>query len=268
MESVLYQCKGLTKKNTQCKIMLIAPDEKNCYCKRHCKLFTNEQLTTFNEFRNKIISSKKSLNKKKEKSENKEENKEECKEECKKEYKVEYKLEKPEECPVCMDSLEDQKEPLEPCGHWVHRDCQVKSGLTCVICRTEIKYTPKELQLINRTIRKRKRDEEKENFRAAQEIDNFTNRDRIVNNLNNYNNIPRPRMRFAIYDDNLEIFQIAHLAAMELATNEGREGNPTSIANNLHMITQAILNRRNPWYRLTRVTIDEVLRDGVLPSIM
>jgi len=45
--------------------------------------------------------------------------------------------EKPEECPVCFESL-GRSRPLS-CGHWVHRDCVLQSGKKeCPICRSQV----------------------------------------------------------------------------------------------------------------------------------
>ena len=58
---------------------------------------------------------------------------------CKLHHK-QFSLEKPDECPVCMESLENTDIPLK-CGHWVHKDCLMKwKEDTCPICRTEIKF--------------------------------------------------------------------------------------------------------------------------------
>ena len=49
-----------------------------------------------------------------------------------------FRLEKPEECPVCMESLQDVVVPLS-CSHWVHPKCIVNWGKeTCPLCRQHI----------------------------------------------------------------------------------------------------------------------------------
>ena len=256
----LYQCEGKTKKGTQCKCMLHAPTVELAFCKKHRSLLTENQITSLNEFRNNTKSIKKPRKK---------EPKQESKSETKNIVNIDSKFEKPEECPVCMDSLEDQKEPLEPCHHWVHRDCQIKSGPTCVICRTEIKVTPKEKQQIDRMLRKRKREEEKENRRVAEQFQELINpiiipsqinapRRRIISRLEFYRAPPRE----------MELMQIAHIAAIEMASYENRENDPAYVANYMGIITSGIINRHRPWYNLTRITLDEALRNGALSSII
>jgi len=51
---------------------------------------------------------------------------------------------KTDDCAVCLekiiDNLEENKDIYInlPCRHWVHKNCQLKSGNNCVICRTKI----------------------------------------------------------------------------------------------------------------------------------
>ena len=53
-------------------------------------------------------------------------------------------IDRPDECPVCMDHLERDEKPLT-CGHWVHKECIIKSGKgQCPICRFELYLTLKE----------------------------------------------------------------------------------------------------------------------------
>ena len=51
-----------------------------------------------------------------------------------------YRLEKPDDCPVCMDSISGETEtPLE-CGHWIHKSCLVPTNLhICPVCRQNMK---------------------------------------------------------------------------------------------------------------------------------
>lgn len=68
---------------------------------------------------------------------------------CKLHYK-QFSLEKPDDCPVCMESLEKVDCPLK-CGHWIHRDCLMKwKEDTCPMCRAKIKFTSEEKRLKNR----------------------------------------------------------------------------------------------------------------------
>ena len=57
--------------------------------------------------------------------------------------KMVFKCEKPEECPICYESL-NVDEPLS-CGHWMHKCCVVKSRKDeCPICREKIDLTTEE----------------------------------------------------------------------------------------------------------------------------
>lgn len=59
-----------------------------------------------------------------------------------------FRLEKPEECPICTESLENEHVPLS-CCHWVHRECVVNWGKDqCPVCRAKIKLTSKEWKKI------------------------------------------------------------------------------------------------------------------------
>ena len=54
-----------------------------------------------------------------------------------------FTCEKPSECPVCYEELEDLK-PLS-CGHWVHKNCIIKSKKDkCPMCREKVKLTRRE----------------------------------------------------------------------------------------------------------------------------
>lgn len=53
-------------------------------------------------------------------------------------------IDKPDECPVCMEYLKHDEQSLT-CGHWVHRDCIIKSGKgQCPVCRFELYLNMKE----------------------------------------------------------------------------------------------------------------------------
>lgn len=54
-----------------------------------------------------------------------------------------FKCDKPEECPICYESLNTEK-PLS-CGHWMHKCCVIKSKKDeCPICREKIELTVEE----------------------------------------------------------------------------------------------------------------------------
>jgi hypothetical protein len=74
---------------------------------------------------------------------------EKCKKKCNNEYcedhKYKYRLEKPDECPICMDTISDITEIPLSCGHWIHKNC-LKSivNYKCPICRQSIKKKEKD----------------------------------------------------------------------------------------------------------------------------
>lgn len=54
-----------------------------------------------------------------------------------------FTCEKPCECPVCFESLNEDKSLS--CGHWVHKSCIVKSKKdTCPLCRKQVVLTLEE----------------------------------------------------------------------------------------------------------------------------
>jgi len=68
---------------------------------------------------------------------------------CKLHHK-QFGLEKPDDCSVCMESLENVEYPLR-CGHWIHKECLLKwKEDTCPMCRSPIKFTVKEKRIKNR----------------------------------------------------------------------------------------------------------------------
>jgi hypothetical protein len=55
-----------------------------------------------------------------------------------------YALEKPDECPVCLEKLNDEEKPW-PCGHYVHRTCITRSfKAECPLCRSKLSLLPAE----------------------------------------------------------------------------------------------------------------------------
>ncbi len=80
---------------------------------------------------------------------------------CKLHYKK-FKLEKPDECPVCMEQLNNKEIPLS-CAHWVHRKCILNWGKSCCpVCRQNITLTKREKLYI-----------EKKNQKNQNNIDNI-----------------------------------------------------------------------------------------------
>lgn len=54
-----------------------------------------------------------------------------------------FVCEKPSECPVCYESLNEDK--ALSCGHWVHKSCIIKSKKdNCPMCRQKVKLTRRE----------------------------------------------------------------------------------------------------------------------------
>ena len=51
-----------------------------------------------------------------------------------------YRLEKPDDCPICMDTISIVTEtPLE-CGHWIHKECLIPTNKhICPVCRQSMK---------------------------------------------------------------------------------------------------------------------------------
>ena len=74
-------------------------------------------------------------------------------------------LEKPDDCPICFDSMTNVKVPLS-CGHWVHRECQIKHKNTCCICRQPIILTEKEKYMLRTIEAERRAETEREHFQA------------------------------------------------------------------------------------------------------
>ena len=65
---------------------------------------------------------------------------------CKRHTK-QYGLEKPVDCPICMEPLTDNDNPIQ-CGHWIHKDCLMKcKAETCPMCRSAIKFTQEEKRI-------------------------------------------------------------------------------------------------------------------------
>jgi hypothetical protein len=49
-----------------------------------------------------------------------------------------YRFEKPDDCPICLEKLDDIEEPLS-CGHWFHPICISKCLTTeCPLCRKKL----------------------------------------------------------------------------------------------------------------------------------
>lgn len=95
---------------------------------------------------------------------------------CKK-HSQKYKFQK-EDCPICLENVQNEAYPLLDCGHWVHFDCIVNSNkLECPLCRQKISpknLTTEQLQKFNQKEEKRKEEEEeKEIIRLIRQEDNL-----------------------------------------------------------------------------------------------
>ena len=78
--------------------------------------------------------------------------------------KREFKGEsKPDECIICLESLEKTNDPLE-CGHWIHTSCLIKWGKSeCPVCRRKLlTLSAKTMRQIERMEQKRKNEQEEE----------------------------------------------------------------------------------------------------------
>lgn len=64
-----------------------------------------------------------------------------------------YKFEKPDDCPICMENIKDEKRPLE-CGHYVHKECLLKWNDICPTCRSPVKLTSQERKILNKNTNK------------------------------------------------------------------------------------------------------------------
>jgi hypothetical protein len=56
------------------------------------------------------------------------------------EHSHRYRLEKPDDCPICIESISDETEiPLE-CGHLIHKECLIPTNIhICPMCRQDMK---------------------------------------------------------------------------------------------------------------------------------
>jgi hypothetical protein len=54
-----------------------------------------------------------------------------------------FRLDRPEDCPICTESLAGERQPLS-CGHWVHRKCILQWKDECPICKAKVRLTKRE----------------------------------------------------------------------------------------------------------------------------
>lgn len=136
-----------------------------------------------------------------------------------------YKFEKPEDCVVCTDPL-NETQPLAPCGHWVHRECQLRSGRKCVLCRTDIVFSKEEEKtLIQKELEDRK-EAERINLEAARNINTSEQRQshaRYIGLMLNHNGQLVLRYRNSVYNlitvpDEFSIDEIADFGLIDAST--------------------------------------------------
>ena len=70
-----------------------------------------------------------------------------------------FQSEKPQDCPVCFESLDNENKTLS-CGHWVHKECVIKSKKDCCpLCRQTVELTLEEQYRIQELQYQEQRDE-------------------------------------------------------------------------------------------------------------
>jgi len=82
-----------------------------------------------------------------------------------------FRYDKPDDCPICLCDLDEEEFHLS-CGHWVHRNCQMKWNDICSIFRQKIKLTSEEQKQMDKIKEERNAERERENMRIAQQIAN------------------------------------------------------------------------------------------------
>lgn len=134
-----------------------------------------------------------------------------------------FKYEKPEECPICIESSQSINQPLS-CGHWICRNCVLKWGDKCPICRSPITITKKERKIMDKYKLEQKDDREDLTIQAItsllrqemasnseEELEHFTLEPHIFNNIQNH-----PESNFNLNEeesDYLSAFVMAHALA-------------------------------------------------------
>jgi len=99
---------------------------------------------------------------------------------CKK-HNQKFKYDKPDDCPVCTESLKDEKYPLINCGHWVHYNCIIESGKAeCPMCRTSATLTRELKKELTKKSKQRKEENEREELETVREMFADENYDMIL----------------------------------------------------------------------------------------
>jgi hypothetical protein len=97
--------------------------------------------------------------------------------------------EKPESCPVCLNCISNELIFPLSCGHYVHRDCVVRSMKSCCpMCRKEVLLTHEELRKIHlfkeREKREHKRQRRIREIRRVISLHRTSTIDQVCNSLN------------------------------------------------------------------------------------
>lgn len=120
-----------------------------------------------------------------------------------------YRLEKPDDCPVCMDTISSQTETPLDCGHWIHKECLIPTNLhDCPVCRQKLKSHEVEYVFGNNH---QPRNTYAHNYYVPFVPDDFVHRNynnnRNLNNNNPYNLQSQYLPDYAIqnnYDDEMD----------------------------------------------------------------
>jgi hypothetical protein len=97
---------------------------------------------------------------------------------CKHHYES-YKYEKPNDCVICTDTIEYDKETPLHCGHWFHLECLKNSDkIQCPMCRTL--YNKKEIEMIHDMVYLIFKDFERENMCVGDSDYDYNNNSFII----------------------------------------------------------------------------------------
>jgi hypothetical protein len=89
---------------------------------------------------------------------------------CKK-HNQKFKYDKPDDCPICTESLKDEKYPLINCGHWIHHSCVIESGKAeCPVCRAAVALTRGLKKELTKKSKQMKNEREIEEFEEIREM--------------------------------------------------------------------------------------------------
>jgi len=126
---------------------------------------------------------------------------------CEKHIQTLQLFDKPDECVICTESISELEFPLS-CGHWIHRECQLKFKETCSYCRQNILLSNDEKQTMELTNKKHREYEEKQNLELLRQLTLFNEDDDDTedetyeenNQQNNQQNNDRVNSEISHYD--------------------------------------------------------------------